>query len=60
MALTRWALPECLHVPIAAVHEAAIQTYIGEIERVLTDGFPRNAFVVKIKEPPPVDLRLPI
>jgi hypothetical protein len=60
IALTRWALPDCLHVPIAAVDEAAIATYIGHIERVLADGAPRKAFVVKIKEPPPADLRLPI
>jgi hypothetical protein len=42
------------------VDEAAIQTFIGDIERVLADGSPRKAFVVKIKEPPVVDLRLPI
>jgi hypothetical protein len=34
IALTRWALPECLHVPIAAVDEAAIRNYIGDIEQV--------------------------
>jgi hypothetical protein len=60
VALTRWALPDCLHVPIAAVDEAAIATYIGEIERVLADRSPQRAFLVKIKEPPPVDHRLPI
>jgi hypothetical protein len=60
IALTRWTLPECLHVPIAAVDEAAITTYIGEIERVLVEGSPRKAFVVRIKEPASVDLRLPI
>jgi hypothetical protein len=49
IALTRWALPESLHVPIAAVDETAIKTYIGDIERVLADGSPRKAFVVKIK-----------
>jgi hypothetical protein len=34
VALTQWALPDNLHVPIAAVDEAAITTYIGEIEEV--------------------------
>jgi hypothetical protein len=60
IALTRWALPECLHVPIAAVDEAVITTYVGGIQRVLADGSPRKAFVVRIKEPPSADLRLPI
>jgi hypothetical protein len=60
IALTRWALPDCLHVPIAAVDETAIRTYVGEIGRVLADGSPRKAFVVKITEPPLADPRLPI
>ena len=29
IALTQWALPDCLHVPIAAVDEVAIIAYIG-------------------------------
>lgn len=60
IALTRWALPECLHVPIAAVDEAAIRNYIGEIEQVLSSGSPPRAFLVKAKEPPPIDPQLPI
>jgi hypothetical protein len=60
IALTRRALPDCLHVPIAAVDEAAIKTYIGDIECVLAHGSPRKAFIVKIKEQPSADLRLPI
>jgi hypothetical protein len=60
VALTRWALPECLHVPIAAVDETAITTYVGEIERVLVEGSPRRALLVRTKEPPPIDTRLPI
>jgi hypothetical protein len=60
IALKQWALPECLHVPNAAVDEAAIKGYIGEIERVLADGSPPKAFLVKAKEPPPIDRRLPI
>src|SRR2546423_1895140 len=60
IALRRWALPDCLHVPIATVDESAIRTYVGEIERVLADGSPRKAFLVKIKEAPLPDLRLPI
>jgi hypothetical protein len=60
VALRQWALPECLHVPIAALDEAAIKNYIGEIERVLVDGSPPKAFIVKIGEPPPIDPKLPI
>jgi hypothetical protein len=31
IALRRWNLPECLHVPVAAVDEDAISNYIGTI-----------------------------
>jgi len=60
VALTQWALPDCLHVPIAAVDEAAITAYIGEIEAVLADGSPRKALLVRSKEPPLIDTQLPI
>src|SRR4051812_31222889 len=60
LALTRWALPECLHVPTGAVGEVAITTYIGEIERGLADGSPRRALLVRTKEPPSVDAAFPI
>jgi hypothetical protein len=60
IALTRSVLPDCLHVPVAAADETAITTYIGEIERVLADGSPRRALLVRIKQPAPVDPRLPI
>ena len=60
VALKQFALPECLHVPTAAVDEAAITTYIGKIEQVLAEGSPRKAFLVKSKEPPLTDMRLPI
>ncbi len=60
VALARRALPECLHVPVAATNEAAIATYIGEIERVLADGTPHKALLIKTREPPLIDRRLPI
>lgn len=60
IVLTRWALPEGLHVPIAAADEAAIRNYIGEIEQVLSAGSPPKAFLVNAKEPPPIDRQLPI
>ena len=60
IATTRFMLTDSLHVPTAAVDEAAITTYIGEIEQVLAHGSPRKAFLVKAKEPPAIDPQLPI
>lgn len=60
IALHRYVLPECLHVPTAALDEAAIATYIGDIIEVLAKGTPNRAFLVQAKEPPPFDDRLPI
>ncbi len=60
MATTKWALPECLHVPIAAVDESAIASYIGDIVAVLSSGAPRRALLVKAREPVPIDPLLPI
>lgn len=60
IALRRWVLPACLHVPIAAVDEDAITTYIGEIVQVLSRGAPNRALLVRARKPPPIDDRLPI
>ena len=59
-ALRQWVLPECLHVPIAAVDEGAIRSYIGDVEQVLSKGEPNKALLIKAKNPPPIDTRLPI
>lgn len=59
-ALHRWALHGCLHVPIAAISEEAIQTYISDIVEVLSGRSPGRAFLVRIAEPTPPDRRLPI
>ncbi len=60
IALRRSVLPECLHVPTAALNEDAIATYIGDIVQVLAKGTPDKAFLVRAKAPPPFDDRLPI
>lgn len=60
IALHRYVLPECLHVPTAAVNEEAITTYIGDIVKILSKRTPNKAFLVQAKEPPPIDDRLPI
>lgn len=59
IALTRWALPDCLHVPIAAANEDAIKNYIGETE-VIVDGTPPKALIVKTDNPPSIDPELPV
>jgi len=60
IALTRWALPESLHVPIAAVSEDAIQAYVGEVERVVSGRGLGKALLVTIPEPAQIDPLLPI
>src|SRR5215203_640638 len=60
VALTRSALPECLHVPVAAVDESAITSYIGHIEEVLSEGTPKKAFLIRTKQPPSIDPQLSI
>jgi hypothetical protein len=59
VALKRWALPEELHVPIAAVDVEAIERHIGAVELVIGAEQPR-ALVVRIPPPPTRDERLPI
>jgi hypothetical protein len=60
VAIRRWALPPCLHIPIAARDECAIETYIGRIHRVLSPGKPNRALLVDIHETPELNERLPI
>jgi len=59
-AIRSIGIPECLHVPIAAVDEAAIRTYIGEVIQELGRGTPPKALLVRIDESPPRDESLPI
>lgn len=59
-ARRRWVLPECLHVPTAAVDEAAISSYIGDIKRILAVGSPSRALFVRVESPPSIDPSLPI
>src|SRR3954465_1095375 len=59
-ALTRWALPECLHVPIAAVDEEAIRNYVGDVERVVSGRGLRKALLVTVPHSLSIDPLLPI
>lgn len=60
IALSQWALPECLHAPIAAVDEDAIRNYVGDVERVVSGRGLRKALLVTVPEPAPIDPLLPI
>ena len=59
-ALTHHGIPLCLHVPIAAVDEAAISTHVGEIRAVLSGRGLRSAFLVEAYPPEPRDPSYPI
>jgi len=59
-ALNRFGVPLCLHVPIAAIDEAAIAAYIGDIVRPLSRGSTRRALLVARREPPAIDRCYPI
>jgi hypothetical protein len=56
----RYGIPDCLRVPIAAVDEAAIETYVGRIARTLSGNGHRKAFLVEAHAPLPIDPALPI
>jgi hypothetical protein len=60
LAITRYGLAESLHVPIGAVDETAISTYVGEVQKVLSGGSARKALLVQAKPPPALDPRFPI
>lgn len=60
IALRRWKVPECLHVPIAAVDEDSITAYVGEIVTQLQNRAGHKALLVRIPSPPPRDARLRI
>ena len=56
-AMRKWALPPCLHVPIVAVDQSAIEDHIGEVLEVVSPG---KALLVRADPPAPPDDRLPI
>jgi hypothetical protein len=60
IALRHWTLPQCLHVPIAAVDEDAIRSYIGTVEPILTGAAPKRALLVTLPETVEIDPLLPI
>ena len=60
MALKRYGIPLCLHVPVAAVDEGAITRYVGEIISILSGAGARRAFLVRRYDPPTRELDYPI
>ena len=60
LAVRRYGLPRCLHVPVAAADEAAITSHVGDIVRLLSGRTPNKAFLVHADPPPPRDASLPI
>lgn len=59
-AVERYALPECLHVPVAANDEAALRRFVGDVVTVLAPGTPNKALLVHRPPPGEIDARLPI
>lgn len=60
VAIERYALPPCLHVPIAARDENAVRKYVGGISKVLVPGTPSRALLVEVDRHPQGDDDLPI
>lgn len=47
LAVTKYALPMSVHIPVAAKEESDIDKYIGRIAEVLVAGLPNRAFLVE-------------
>lgn len=60
IAVHRYGLLPCLHIPIAARDQQAIQRFIGRVTNVLISGTPNRALLVDPFMPPPPDLRLSV
>src|SRR5437764_554529 len=60
LALTRYALPLCLHLPVGARDEDALERFVGTIETVLMSGGQKKALLVRAYDAVAADDRLPI
>jgi hypothetical protein len=56
VARTVLGLPEYLRIPTAAVDESVMATYIGDVESILSRGTPNKALLVRVKDPPPLEV----
>ncbi|MDO9489194.1 MAG: hypothetical protein Q7J32_12525 [Sphingomonadaceae bacterium] len=59
-AISRYGLDPCLHVPIAAVDEHALTTYVGTILSTLSGRGARKAFLIEAHDAPAIDPSFPI
>lgn len=60
VAVERFGLPLCLHLPIAARDEADIRTFIGDITDIVVPGTPNKALLVHAVPQNEIDFRLPV
>ena len=60
VALTRYALPLCLHIAIAARDEDALERFVGNIVSELASRGQRRALLVRAYDALEADARLPI
>ncbi len=47
IAITKYALPVSVHIPVAAKEEADIDKYVGHVTKVLVAGEPNRALLVE-------------
>jgi hypothetical protein len=59
-AREKFALPACLHIPIAAREEADIRKHVGNITQAIMDGSPPRALLVEVPGPRDYDATFPI
>jgi len=59
-AIRVYALPPCLHIPVAARNEAAIKRFIGHVAAVVTPASPKKALLIQLHQVPVPNLKLPI
>lgn len=60
MAIQRFGLPLCLHVPVAARDEAAIHCHVGRVSEVIVPGTPNMALLVEVVSQAEINPKLPI
>ena len=60
VAVEKFALPDCLHLPVAARNEQAVRRYVGKVICVVAPGSPANALLVEALWPYQVDPTLSI
>ena len=60
LAESRFGLPRCLHIPIAARDEASVHSHVGRVIDVVVAGSPSMALLVETEPSERMDSTLPI